>query len=150
MNLQIGTPNLTVEYAQPHRHQNGKLVLNVEILKSNTDLAVEDIVKLFKENTEDIIRTDNAGNTMVLGGFRQTARGYYEEKTVDNGDGTTSTVEIYKIEAECVSASEFQNQKYQARITELEVKNEELEAKNAELTSELEAQAEVLDFLVMQ
>ena len=127
MKLIIGNTNIEIISCTRMRDLQRGFYLNIEIAKEN--VTFDELANLFDNCTENIIVIDDEGNESVYNGFSLM-------NSVMLKDG------IYHVEQCCVSEIEAQLSLAQNKIAE---QNAIIEAQAAEI----EAQAEVLDYLLM-
>ena len=102
MQITMSNTTLTVNNCYPYRYPSGKLVLIIEIPKS--EISFDDLAGLFDGYTGDIIKIDD-GTETILHGFTYNMELTYKDS-------------VYHVEAECRSESEYQIGILQDRIVE--------------------------------
>lgn len=93
MKIIINNTELAVNSCYPYRYNNGKLVLKIEVQQGT--ITHDELKTLLKENTGDIVATNDDGTQQTYSGFT-----YAVEITDKN--------EIYAVELLCQSEAEYQ------------------------------------------
>lgn len=146
MQILIGGKTIEAIKGYPFEHANGKRELRITIRQS--DVTYEELKEVLASNTGEIVLTKSDGTTQTLCGYKTT----YEIT-----DKTEDETAVFYVVIQCVAEAERRALEAQQKATTLEnIVSEQTAVINAQSeklkmqAAEIEAQSEVLDFLVMQ
>lgn len=129
MTIKIGTTTLNVTECYAYRYQNGKLVLKITLPK--TEIGHDDLYDLVKNNTGDVLLTNDDQSTETFSGYSYTL-------TILTNDTE------YQVEVECISETERKVGNLQTDLNTAEGTIISLQTLIAQQTAIVEAQAELL------
>lgn len=129
MTVKIGTTTINVTECYAYRYQNGKLVLKITLPK--TEIGHDDLYDLVKNNTGDVLLTNDDQSTETFSGYSYTL-------TILTNDTE------YQVEVECISETERKVGNLQTDLNTAEGTIISLQTLIAQQTAIVEAQAELL------
>lgn len=129
MTVKIGTTTINVTECYAYRYQNGKLVLKITLPK--TEIGHDDLYDLVKNNTGDVLLTNDDQSSEVFSGYSYTL-------TILTNDTE------YQVEVECISETERKVGNLQTDLNTAEGTIISLQTLIAQQTAIVEAQAELL------